>query len=98
MSIEKLIVINTSKGLFHYTHLPYGISSAPEIFQRLMDNLVQGLEGVIVYIDNILFFMEEKHLQRLECLLSHLEKAGLHARHAKCSFMVTSVTFLGHCR
>ena len=95
---KKLVVINTSKGLFHYTRLPYGISSAPGIFQRLMDNLLQGLEGIIVYIDDILIAgsMEEEHLQRLESVLSRLEKAGLRARHTKCSFMVLSVTFLGH--
>ena len=49
-----LIVINTQKGLFHYTRLPFGVSSVPDIFQSVMDNVLQGIPSVIVYLDNIL--------------------------------------------
>ena len=44
---KKFVVINTQKGLFRYTQLPYGISSAPGIFQRVMEGLLQGIEGII---------------------------------------------------
>ena len=37
------VVINTHKGLFRYTRLPYGISSAPGIFQRVMENLLRNI-------------------------------------------------------
>ena len=30
------------KGLFNYTRLPFGVSSAPGIFQRVMEGLLQG--------------------------------------------------------
>ena len=33
---KKYVVVNTHKGLFRYTHLPFGISSAPGIFQRVL--------------------------------------------------------------
>ena len=97
-SSRKYVVINTHKGLLQYTRLPFGVSSAPGIFQRVMETILQGIPGVIVYIDNILIAgaNEEEHLQRLDEVLTRLEKAGLRAHRSKCEFMVKSVTFLGH--
>ena len=40
---QKLVVINTQKGLFKYTRLPFGISSAPGILQRVMESIHQGI-------------------------------------------------------
>ena len=48
------VVINTHKGLFRYTRLPYGVASAPGIFQRVMENVLQGLSHTVVYLDDIL--------------------------------------------
>ena len=95
---RKVVVINTHKGLFRYTRLPFGISSAPGIFQRVMENLLQGLERVIVYIDDVLIAgsNDDEHARRLEAVLSRLEEAGLRAQQAKCQFGVPSVSFLGH--
>ena len=61
---KQFMVINTHKGLFRYNCLPYGISLAPGIFQRTMDNLVQGIPGVVVYIDDVLITgpTNEEHL------------------------------------
>ena len=55
------------KGLFRYTRLAFGVSSAPGIFQRVMESLMQGLPGVTVYIDDILVAgaTEEEHLKML---------------------------------
>ena len=95
---KKYVVINTQKGLFRYTRLPYGISSAPGIFQRLMENLLSGISNVIVYIDDILISgaTEEEHLKTLAQVLSRLEQAGLRVQKPKCEFMAPSVTYLGH--
>ena len=49
---QKLTTITTSKGLFAYTRLCYGVSSAPGIFQRIMEQLVQGIPRVAVYLDD----------------------------------------------
>ena len=73
------VTINTHKGLYRYTRLPFGVSSAPSIFQRTMENLLQGLSHVCVYLDDILVTgrSEEEHLQTLESVLSRLEQVGL---------------------
>ena len=51
---KKFAVINTNKGLVCYTRLPCGISSAPGILQRVMDTFLKGIQGIMVYLDNIL--------------------------------------------
>ena len=53
-SSVQYLTINTPMGLYQYTWLPFGVTSAPAIFQRTMDMILQGLDGVICYIDNIL--------------------------------------------
>ena len=95
---KKYVVINTHKGLFRYNRLPYGVSSAPGIFQRYMESLLQGIPNVIVYIDDILITgkTESEHLSTLSKVLTKLEEAGLRAHRSKCKFMAKSVVFLGH--
>ena len=40
---KEYATVNTHRGLFRYNRLPYGISSAPAIFQRTMENILQVL-------------------------------------------------------
>ena len=63
-----------------------------------MENMLQGILNVIVYIDDILITgaNDEEHLKTLSLVLSRLEKAGFHARRSKCRFMVPSVSLLGN--
>ena len=74
---QKLCVINTHKGLYRYTRLPFGIASAPGIFQKTMERLLHGIAGVVVYIDDILISnpTEEEHLQSVEEVLKRLQCA-----------------------
>ena len=92
------MVINTHKGLFRYTCLPYGISSAPGIFQKAMEQLLQGLPHVTVYIDDILIATksEAEHLEILEKVFERLAKADLRIKKPKCKLMARSVHYLGH--
>ena len=95
---KKYVVVNTHKGLFQFTRLPFGISSAPGIFQRVIESILQGVNGVVVYLDDILISgsTEEQHLAALDEVLSRLDKAGLRVKRSKCEFMRPSVTYLGH--
>lgn len=95
---RKFVTVNTHKGLYRYTRLPFGIASAPAIFQRTMDEILQGLEGVACYIDDILVTAktDNEHLARLEEVLKRLHKHGVHVKRAKCQFLKSHVVFLGH--
>ena len=95
---RKYVTINTTKGLYQYTRLPFGIASAPAIFQRTMDSILQGIDGVACYIDDIIITgkTDEEHLEHLEEVLRRLLRHGVHVKWAKCRFLQPSVDFLGH--
>ena len=97
-SSRQYVVINTHKGLFRYLRLPFGVSSAPGIFQRVMENLLQDIPGVVVYIDDVLITGpdESGHMVALEEVLRRMEQAGLRLSKGKCLFMVPSVEYLGY--
>ena len=95
---RKYVTINTHKGLYQYTRLPFGIASAPAVFQRTMDTILQGIDGVACYIDDIIITGKtpEEHLAHLEDVLKSLQKHGIRVKLPKCQFLRPSVTFLGH--
>lgn len=64
---KQYTTINTHKGLFQYNPLPYGISSAPGIFQWNMENLLQNIPYVIIRVDDILVSQacNEDHLHNM---------------------------------
>ncbi len=63
-----------------------------------MDTILQGVEGVACYIDDIIITGQttEEHLERLEELLQRLLQHGMHVKKSKCRFLQPSVIFLGH--
>ncbi|XP_061735502.1 uncharacterized protein K02A2.6-like [Nerophis ophidion] len=95
---EKYLTINTHKGLYKYHRLSYGVSSAPAIFQSVMDQILQGMDHVTCFLDDILVTAssEEEHLTRLDNVLTRLEKHGIRVKLSKCQFFQSSVEYLGH--
>ena len=63
-----------------------------------MDNLLQGLKKVTVYIDDILVTgsTQEEHLKNLEEVLTRLQRVGIRLKRSRCAFMLPSVEYLGH--
>ena len=78
-ALKELVTINTHRGLYRYNRLPYGVSSAPGIFQRTMESLLNGISYTGILLDNILIsgLMGEEHLQNLEEVMKRLSEAGL---------------------
>ena len=95
---SKLVVINTQQGLYRYTRLPFGVASAPAVFQRAMDSILQGMSHVICFIDDILVtgITEVEHDNNLEEVLRRLQEHGVRLKREKCSFYQESVQYLGH--
>ena len=92
------VTINTHRGLFRYTRLPFGVASAPSIFQKVMDTVLQGLPKTICYLDDILVSgaTKEEHIHNLEMVLQQLEQYNIRAKKAKCAFLCDAVEYLGH--
>ena len=90
--------INTHRGLYQYTRLPFGVASALAIFQQVMDTILQGIPHVLCYLDDILVtgVNDEDHLSNLQAALQRLEEHGFRLKQPKCEFMRLSVEYLGH--
>ena len=95
---RELTTFITPFGRYCYNKLPFGISSAPEHFQRRMHSLLEGLEGVVCVMDDILVFgsTKQQHDNRLQAVLKRLSAAGVTLNSKKCEFCKTHITFLGH--
>lgn len=77
----------------------FGIKSAPELFQREMENLFRGIKGVIVYMDDLLVHgtTEEEHDSTLKLVLQILSDMNMRINEHKSVYSTTEVVFLGHC-
>ena len=95
---KELLKINTHKGLFAYSRLPFGVSLAPGIFQRTMKSLLSGIPNALVYVDDILVTgpTQEQHVNNLHEVLGRFRQAGLCLKKQKCQFLVKSVNYLGY--
>ena len=85
-------------GRFCFNKLPFGITSAPEHFQRRMNEIFNNLPGVVCHVDDILVSGKDKkeHDSRLHVVLKKLEAAGVTLNRNKCQFACTRIVFLGH--
>lgn len=76
----------------------FGLSNAPFIFQRTMEQLLSDIEGTCIFIDDILITApsREIHQKRLELVLQRLQDAGLRLKSNKCELFKKSVEYLGY--
>ena len=88
----------TPFGHYCFNNLPFGITSAPEFFQKQMSAILAGLEGVLCLMDDILVFGKDRaeHDKRLYMAMNQVQQAGVTLNAEKCEFWKDKLTFLGH--
>ena len=93
-----LTTINTPFGLFKYNFLPFGLSPSPAIFQRVIDSIIQGLNGVAVYQDDVIVHADsdDQHDDRLLKLFRKFAEVNIAINPKKCIFKVSKIQCLGY--
>ena len=78
--------------------MPFGLKSAAQTFQKLMDSVLQNVDSALVYLDEIVIASstEKEHLDDLKAVFRRLTDHGLVIRLEKCLFGVSSLKFLAH--
>ena len=86
-------------SLFHYCHMPFGLTNTPATLQRLMNKLFCGDEWnfVSIYSDDILVVSAtmEEHIAQVRKVLCRLDEAGLRLKPSKCKFAQQEIEYLG---
>ena len=49
-----LTTFSTPLGRYRWLRLPFGIKSAPELYQRVMDSMLEDIEGATAIMDDII--------------------------------------------
>jgi hypothetical protein len=86
-----------SRGQFHWITSPMGLLGCLASFQRLMEQVLRGLQNILIYIDDVLIHTDthEKHLEALEQVLLRLHQHHLKINLDKCLFGDRQVSYLG---
>ncbi|XP_058444176.1 uncharacterized protein K02A2.6-like [Malaya genurostris] len=95
---QEILTLNTHKGLYRPTRLMYGIAAAPAIWQRLMEQVLNGIPGVTVFLDDIRVTgsNDTEHLQRLEEVLKRLSSYNMRINLDKCQFFANEIEYCGY--
>lgn len=83
---------------FEFLRMGFGLATAPATFIALINIVVEGLDNVLVYLDDIIIFAEsiEQHNKMLVAVLERLQKHNLSLQPEKCKLLLTEVNYLGH--
>jgi transposase InsO family protein len=96
---KRLCTIVLPWGKYEYQRLPMGLCNSPDIFQEKMSSLMQDLEYVRAYIDDLLVITTDTlkdHLDKLGAVLTKLRQAGLKVNVKKSFFAKTELEYLGY--
>ena len=87
------------KQLFQFCRLPFGLTNAVAVFQRVMQRFIETyqLQGTFAYIDDVIVCGndQEEHDRNLEKLMNAMKDQGFTINEEKCEFNKTGINFLG---
>lgn len=83
---------------FEFLRMPFGLCTAPATFIALINIVVEGLDNVLVYLDDLIIFSEtiEQHNEILVSVLKRLKTHNLQLQPDKCKLLLSEVNYLGH--
>jgi hypothetical protein len=90
---------NIALGFYQYKMLRMGVKTSPDIFQRIMYELLGDIQNIQVYLDDILITSNgtfEEHAAIMEQVLERLQKANFRANLCKCYFGESKTDYLGY--
>ena len=92
-----LLTFSTPRGLRRLTRVPMGLTSASETLQRIIYNVLGGLDGVKWIHDDIVVYGSTllEHNKRLQACLQRLFNNDITLNPNKCKFAVQEITFMG---
>lgn len=84
--------------VYQFKRLPFGLASAPEVYQRVMSIVCEGLSGVLSYFDDVVVYgsTPEEHWKNLRAVMAKLQDCGLRLNADKCALGMCELKFLGH--
>ena len=93
-----LTCFNTPFRRYKFNRLPFGITSAPEVFQRTVEMLFEDIDGCEIIVDDILVWGkdEDEHDRRLVDVLERAQKINLKLRKEKCKIKTEKLLYIGH--
>ena len=95
---SKLLTFNTPFGRHCFKKMPYGLHSAPEVFQGTILNILCGIENAENSQDNIIVWRKDvhSHNETFKNVFKKIRSHGLKLNKSKYSIAVNELVFLGH--
>lgn len=91
---------STPFGHYEFNRMPFGLKTAPATFQRAMDNVLRGLQGIhcLVYLDDVIIYSRSlpEHITKLKAVFDRFRQTNLKVQLDKSHFLRKEVLYLGH--
>ncbi|CAK1578903.1 unnamed protein product [Parnassius mnemosyne] len=91
---------STQNGHYEFLRMPFGLKTPPATFQRAMNNVLRGLQGIhcLVYLDDVIIFSAslQEHMEKLRTVFDRLRKTNMKIQLDKSDFFRKEVLYLGH--